>query len=527
MQSTGPVDTGNHTSSYASYNGNFNETVNANNNGNSVPMTNIPHNSLSAPRSSIHELLNSNSNDENYNSLPFSANSISSASSPSPIPKMGSIDAITSPIKPEKLEQTKSKAKYRRKSTNEEKVLISTSSPEGIAAASQITPNRIARILLKEGPLPIRHLTGHLIEQVPVFGNLSLSKQRRLIMAALESGDVETGCIFEKIGWGQWEAKVVGIELVKMKIENSNNNNQSSNDNVDSKITNEKIYATNSTNSNISINESSSKVKKSRSQSHTIRRESISSHLSENYRMPTSPNFGPVQSFRNSFKQYGDIDDAIKSSSDDDLVDEDDEDDDDEFENDINKSYRSTVKLSPSPENFESAIPGKIASVSSSRRTSFAGITKPRKPRSSFNQHTIEVALDEAPLERRESRVSFSNSANISRQSFLRTHIIPQINNSNASIDKDNENAIADDFEDFKLNRDHSSPDSAAVITDEEDWQSQGPSIIKNNRQSSALGSQNSILQDFRLRNGSQSKTNEAKSMEELAAIALMDMKSI
>ncbi|TID29496.1 hypothetical protein CANINC_001891 [Pichia inconspicua] len=524
MQSTGPVNAGSHTS-YASYNSNFNETVNSDNNGHTDAITNIRHNSVSAPRSTIHELLNSNANDANSNSLSMSGNSISSASSPSPIPKMGSIDAITSPIKPEKSEQTKPRAKYRRKSTNEEKVLISTSSPEGIAAASQITPNRIAKILLKEGPLPIRHLTGHLIDQVPVFGNLSLSKQRRLIMAALESGDIDTGCIFEKIGWGQWEAKTVGIEIVKMKIESSNNNNQSFHDVSDPKQNAEKLQVTSNTNSNLPLNENSTRVKKPRSQSYSIRRESISSHLSENYKLPISPNFGPTQTFRNSVRQFGDIDDAIKSSSDEDLID-DDEDDDDDFGNDVNTSYRRTAKLSPSPEHSETAISGKIPSVSSSRRTSFAGITKPRKPRTSFSQHTIEVALDDAPLERRESRVSFSNSANISRQSFLRTHILPHINNNTASFDKDNEDAIADDFEEFKLNHDHSSPDSAAVITDEEDWQSQGPSLVKNNRQSSVLGSQNSVLQDFRMKNGSQTNTNNSKTVEELAAIALMDMKS-
>ncbi|GMM36988.1 Stb3 protein [Saccharomycopsis crataegensis] len=94
---------------------------------------------------------------------------------------------------------------------------LSTSSPAGIAAASAVTPDKLANLLLTQGPLAIRHLTSHLANLIPGFAHLSLSKQRRLIIAALDSGDPITGCIFEKVGWGQWAAKKIGSEAVKQR----------------------------------------------------------------------------------------------------------------------------------------------------------------------------------------------------------------------------------------------------------------------------------------------------------------------
>ncbi len=90
--------------------------------------------------------------------------------------------------------------------------LLSTTSPMGIQAASAVTPERIAALLMSEGPLAIRHITGHLSVAIPGFANLSLSKQRRLIISALETGDVENGIVFEKVGWGQWKAKSVDLK---------------------------------------------------------------------------------------------------------------------------------------------------------------------------------------------------------------------------------------------------------------------------------------------------------------------------
>ncbi|ABN66149.2 DNA-binding proteins Bright/BRCAA1/RBP1 and related proteins containing BRIGHT domain, partial [Scheffersomyces stipitis CBS 6054] len=94
------------------------------------------------------------------------------------------------------------------------KKLLSTSSPEGIQVASKITPTRLANLLIRKGPLPIRHITGHLAVEVPSFDQLSLSKQRRLIMAAMEQTDPSNNVVFEKIGWGQWAVRKVDSDFI-------------------------------------------------------------------------------------------------------------------------------------------------------------------------------------------------------------------------------------------------------------------------------------------------------------------------
>ncbi|AGO13720.1 AaceriAGL152Cp [[Ashbya] aceris (nom. inval.)] len=86
---------------------------------------------------------------------------------------------------------------------------ISTSSPEAMAAAQQVTPQKLAQLLLAKGPLAIRFITQALTEEIPSFKDLSASKQRRLIMGALEAGDQENSVVFAKIGWGQWSARHV------------------------------------------------------------------------------------------------------------------------------------------------------------------------------------------------------------------------------------------------------------------------------------------------------------------------------
>lgn len=92
--------------------------------------------------------------------------------------------------------------------------LLSTSSPEGIHVASQITPTRLANLLIRKGPLPIRHITSQLALEVTNFTNLSLSKQRRLIMAAMDQVDPENNVVFEKIGWGQWAVRKVDSDFI-------------------------------------------------------------------------------------------------------------------------------------------------------------------------------------------------------------------------------------------------------------------------------------------------------------------------
>lgn len=86
---------------------------------------------------------------------------------------------------------------------------ISTSSPAGLAAAQMVTPGKLSSLLLERGPLAIRHITQTLGAEIPSFKDLSSSKQRRLIMSAMESGDKDSQVVFAKIGWGQWSAKIV------------------------------------------------------------------------------------------------------------------------------------------------------------------------------------------------------------------------------------------------------------------------------------------------------------------------------
>lgn len=94
------------------------------------------------------------------------------------------------------------------------KTLLSTSSPEAIKVALKITSTRLANLLIRKGPLPIRHITSQLAIEVPGFEFLSLSKQRRLIMAAMEQVDPENNVVFEKIGWGQWAVRKIDSDYI-------------------------------------------------------------------------------------------------------------------------------------------------------------------------------------------------------------------------------------------------------------------------------------------------------------------------
>lgn len=84
-------------------------------------------------------------------------------------------------------------------------------------SAGVINPNMLARhhlpeILLTHGPLAIRHIMSYLNGTVPGFSRISSAKARRLIVAALESRSNEAGIpegevVFEKVGWGRWDAR--------------------------------------------------------------------------------------------------------------------------------------------------------------------------------------------------------------------------------------------------------------------------------------------------------------------------------
>lgn len=102
--------------------------------------------------------------------------------------------------------------------TNTNNPPLNTNSPLALAAAAAVTPEKLANLLLTQGPLPIRHITSHLSTTIPGFGDLSLSKQRRLIIAALDSVDHVNQIRFEKVGWGRWAAKKISDNTVSGKV---------------------------------------------------------------------------------------------------------------------------------------------------------------------------------------------------------------------------------------------------------------------------------------------------------------------
>ncbi|KAJ5278965.1 hypothetical protein N7478_004337 [Penicillium angulare] len=85
-------------------------------------------------------------------------------------------------------------------------------------SVGDITPAMLAKchlpdILLQQGPLAIRHVMGYLTTSVPGFSRIPPAKARRLVVAALEgrgsgeAGGKEGDVVFEKIGWGRWDAR--------------------------------------------------------------------------------------------------------------------------------------------------------------------------------------------------------------------------------------------------------------------------------------------------------------------------------
>ena len=97
--------------------------------------------------------------------------------------------------------------------------LQSLESPD---AVGDITPTMLAKhhlpgILLDNGPLAIRHVMGYLTTSVPGFSGIPPAKARRLVVGALEGrgidgqqGGLNEDVIFEKVGWGRWDARKRG-----------------------------------------------------------------------------------------------------------------------------------------------------------------------------------------------------------------------------------------------------------------------------------------------------------------------------
>ena len=93
---------------------------------------------------------------------------------------------------------------------------------DDLDAVGNITPGLLAKhhlpgILLENGPLAIRHVMGFLTTSVPGFAGIPPAKARRLVVGALEGrgsdgsqGGIDGDVIFEKVGWGRWDARKRG-----------------------------------------------------------------------------------------------------------------------------------------------------------------------------------------------------------------------------------------------------------------------------------------------------------------------------
>ena len=102
-------------------------------------------------------------------------------------------------------------------------------------AAGTITPGLLAKhhlpgILLEHGPLAIRHVMGFLTTSVPGFSGIPPAKARRLVVGALEGRGNETphrgikeDVIFEKVGWGRWDARRRGEPARNRKSDHTSN----------------------------------------------------------------------------------------------------------------------------------------------------------------------------------------------------------------------------------------------------------------------------------------------------------------
>lgn len=95
---------------------------------------------------------------------------------------------------------------------------LSTAALSNLESTNTIQPAILARYYLPEfmlahGPMAIRHLLGHLTQTVPGFARITPAKARRIVVSALEyrfgGGEMED-VIFEKVGWGRWDARIRG-----------------------------------------------------------------------------------------------------------------------------------------------------------------------------------------------------------------------------------------------------------------------------------------------------------------------------
>ncbi|KAL9094488.1 MAG: hypothetical protein Q9165_003338 [Trypethelium subeluteriae] len=84
---------------------------------------------------------------------------------------------------------------------------------DGAITPAVLSEHHLPGILLGNGPVPIRYITGCLTQSLPGFGSIPPAKARRIIVSALEGryhGGSDREVIYDKVGWGRWEARMKG-----------------------------------------------------------------------------------------------------------------------------------------------------------------------------------------------------------------------------------------------------------------------------------------------------------------------------
>ena len=91
---------------------------------------------------------------------------------------------------------------------------LADSDSVGVITPTLLAKHHLPGILLENGPLAIRHVMGYLTTSVPGFSGIPPAKARRLVVGALEGrgsdgsqGGLDGNVIFEKVGWGRWDAR--------------------------------------------------------------------------------------------------------------------------------------------------------------------------------------------------------------------------------------------------------------------------------------------------------------------------------
>ncbi|CUM48531.1 unnamed protein product [Debaryomyces fabryi] len=234
--------------------------------------------------------------------------------------------------------------------SNSKKHLLSTSSREGIQVASKITPTRLANLLIRKGPLPIRHITSQLSVEVQGFEMLSLSKQRRLIMAAMEQMDPENNVVFEKIGWGQWAVRKVDSDYIVTegteKLEEEGEKKQ--------------------INVHELRNQAGLKLGWSKKQQDKARRESITNRQANlhNLKLPNEPMgdmSAAIELDSESDYALSDIDDGADIDVDDDSDEDDDDDELFTFDQDDDGKFKTFKHTKSPPIKFANRVPLKFS----------------------------------------------------------------------------------------------------------------------------------------------------------------------